>query len=305
MFTQLIRRSAAALAFALAFTSPTLFAQEKPAAPSVEQAQPEPETLAQALTAAGIKLIKSPSTVKLGSVAEFKLPEGFYAIDPGSLKKFYDFTRNSYNDRAVGVVIAPSDWMLFFDYDESGYVKDEEKNSLDSGKLMKSMTANETESNKARVDRGWDAMKIAGWASEPHYDSKTHNLKWAIKLTSSRDNFKSHWINESIRLLGRGGVMEVTLVTDTETFATDSASADTLLASHYSYVAGQRYAEFKEGDKMAEYGLAALVLGGAGAVAFKMGFFQKFWKVLVFGGIALAGAIGKLWNKITGRNPQS
>lgn len=293
MLATLLRRSTLLLAFAAS----GLFAQEKPAA--------EPETFEQALTASGIKLIKSPATVKLGSVAELKLPDGFFAIDPGSLKKFYDFTRNSYNDRAVGVVIAPGDWMLFFDYDDSGYVKDEEKNALDSGKLMKAMTANEDASNKARAERGWDAMKISGWAAEPHYDTKTHNLKWAVKLTSSRDNFQSHWINESIRLLGRGGVMEVTLVTGNDTFSADSAAAASLLATHYTYVSGQRYAEFKEGDKMAEYGLAALVLGGAGAVAFKMGFFQKFWKLLVFGGIALAGLAGKLWNKITGRNPQS
>jgi uncharacterized membrane-anchored protein len=68
-------------------------------------------------------------------------------------------------------------------------------------------------------------------------------------------------------------------------------------------VSGQKYSEFKEGDKIAKYGLAALVLGGAGAAALKFGFFQKFWKAIVFGGAALIAGIGKLWNKITGKNP--
>jgi uncharacterized membrane-anchored protein len=148
-------------------------------------------------------------------------------------------------------------------------------------------------------------MKLAGWAAEPHYDTKTNNLKWAIKLTSSSDNHPSQWINESIRLLGRGGVMEVTLVTGNDTFIADSAAADNLLSQRFGYVAGHRYAEYKEGDKVAQYGLAALVLGGAGAAALKFGFFQKFWKALVFGGAALIAGIGKLWNKITGRNPTS
>lgn len=277
-----------------------LFAQEAPA-----PADSKPASFVDALRASGIKLIASPSTVKLGDVAEMKLPEGFHAVDPGSLKKFYEFTQNSMSSQAVGVVISPSEWMLFFDYDPSGYVKDDEKNSLDAGDLMKSMTSNQEAGNKERVKRGWDEMKIAGWAAEPHYDTKTNNLKWAIKLTSSSDNHQSHWINESIRLLGRGGVMEVTLVTGNDTFAADSAAADSVLAQRFSYVAGQRYAEYKEGDKVAKYGLAALVLGGGVAAAAKFGFLQKFWKLLVVGGAALIAGIGKLWNKITGKNPSS
>lgn len=294
MITRLLGR----LGLLLALATASLHAQA-----SAEE--PKQKSFVQALKDAGIQLIESPSTVKLGDVAEIKLPPGYRAIDKGSMKDFYEFTRNAYNDRAVGVVIAPSEWMLFFDYDPSGYVKDDEKNSLDSKKLMKSMTSNQEAANEERAKRGWDEMKVVGWAAEPHYDTTTNNLKWAIKLSSSADGHKDQWINESIRLLGRGGVMEVTLVTGNDTFSADSQSADKLLAANYTYVAGQRYAEFKEGDKVAEYGLAALVLGGAGAVAFKMGFFQKFWKLIVFGAIALFGAIGKLWNKITGRNPSA
>ncbi|MDF3059719.1 MAG: uncharacterized protein K0R17_3934 [Rariglobus sp.] len=297
MLARLLGRTG--LLLALACTATGLFAQEAPAQ------QAKPESFIEALQAKGIKLIASPATVKLGDVAEMKLPDGFHAIDPGSLKKFYEFTQNSMSGQAVGVVIAPSEWMLFFDYDDSGYVKDDEKNSLDAGKLMKSMSENQEASNKERAKRGWDEMKLAGWAAEPHYDTKTNNLKWAIKLTSSSDNHQSQWINESIRLLGRGGVMEVTLVTGNDTFIADSAAADNLLSQRFGYVAGHRYAEYKEGDKVAQYGLAALVLGGAGAAALKFGFFQKFWKALVFGGAALIAGIGKLWNKITGRNPTS
>jgi uncharacterized membrane-anchored protein len=88
-------------------------------------------------------------------------------VDNGSMKKFYEFTRNSMGGRELGVVIAPTEWMLFFDYEDSGYVKDDEKNALDAGKLMKSMTTNQDASNKARAERGWDEMKVNGWAAEP------------------------------------------------------------------------------------------------------------------------------------------
>ena len=43
-----------------------------------------------------------------------------------------------------------------------------------------------------------------------------------------------------------------------------------------------------EGDKVAKYGLTALVAGGAGAAAMKLGLFGKLWKVIV-GIFAAAG----------------
>ncbi|MCC5022797.1 MAG: DUF2167 domain-containing protein [Candidatus Synoicihabitans palmerolidicus] len=113
----------------------------------------------------------------------------------------------------------------------------------------------------------------------------------------------------SIRLLGRSGVMNVTLVGDAASFTAAEAAADSLLTSNFRYVAGERYAEFKEGDKIAEYDLAALVLGGAGALALKPGLlanlgllFGKFLKFIAVGVVAFFGFFKKLWNKITGKN---
>jgi uncharacterized membrane-anchored protein len=262
-----------------------------------------PKSFAESLGRAGIKVIAGPATYALGDVAEIKLPAGYHAVEAASLKDYYKLTQNLYSGNERGVVIGPTDWVLVFDYNASGYVKDDEKNTLDADKLMASMIESQKEGNKERVKQGWDEMKFAGWANKPRYDTKTNNLTWAINLTSSSDGYKSVFLNESIRLLGRGGVMNVTLVTDPAQYPNDSAIVSNLLSQNFNYVEGQRYAEFKKGDKVAEYGLAALVLGGAGAAAFKLGFFEKFWKLLVVGGAAAAGAIKKLWNKITGKNP--
>jgi uncharacterized membrane-anchored protein len=51
----------------------------------------------------------------------------------------------------------------------------------------------------------------------------------------------------------------------------------------YTYSPSERYAAFKPGDRVAEYGLAALVTGGAAAVATKTG----LWKMI---GVSLAAA---------------
>jgi uncharacterized membrane-anchored protein len=197
--------------------------------------------------------------------------------------------------------------MLFFDFDPVGYVKDDDKDQLDPQKLMSAMTEGEEESNAARQERGWEAIKVAGWATQPHYDEKTNHLKWAINLTSSADNHQEVWINESIRLLGRSGVMKATLVADAPLFKQAEAEAEALLAGSFDYVSGEKYTEFKPGDRIAEYGLAALVVGGAGAMAAKAGLFAKLasflgkaWKLVVFAVVGLGVAISKLWNRITG-----
>lgn len=266
-----------------------------------QQAEEAPKNFKEALSRAGIKFVVGPATYPLGEVAEIKLPGGYHAVERASLKDYYEVTQNLYSENKLGVVIGPSDWVLAFSYDDSGYVKDDDKDKLDADALMKSLIEGQNESNKVRAKQGWDEMKMAGWANPPRYDGQTHNLTWALRITSSADGHKEEFLNESIRLLGRGGVMNATLVTDPASYAADHATVATMLTRNFSYVAGQRYAEFKQGDKVAQYGLAALVLGGAGAAAFKLGFLQKFWKVLVIGGIALAGAIRKFWARLMGR----
>lgn len=291
------------------FAALAAWAQEKTETPPALEA---PKSFVDAIQQAGVKLVAGPATVQLGQVAEMKLAEGFHYVGQDQLELFYNLTRNSRSGNEVGVLLSPNDWMLFFAYDDIGYVKDGEKDELKADKLMEAMTAGQDAANQARQERGWDAMKIAGWATQPHYDEKTNNLKWAINLTSSRDNFQEIWINESIRLLGRGGVMSATLVTDPAQFKAHELEVDRLLAANFTYIAGEKYAEFKSGDKIAEYGLAALVLGGAGAVAIKTGllaglmsFLGKMWKAVVFAVVALGAGIARMWNRITGAKDNS
>lgn len=285
-----------------------VFAEDRPAAPAT--AEDPPKTREEAYERAGVKLVKGPTTAPLGKRAEIKLPEGYLFVGETSLDRFFELTENARGGNEVGVVIAPSGWTMFFEYDDIGHVKDDDKDELKADKLMGSMTENQEAANESRKSRGWDEMKVLGWATPPHYDQRTNHLKWAINLSSSSDGFKEVWINESIRLLGRGGVMNVTLVSDTATFKAAEAEAEQLLAQNFSYVAGEKYAEFKAGDKVAQYGLAALVLGGGAAAAAKMGllaklgvFFGKAWKLVVAAVVALGIAIKKIINKITGSQP--
>ncbi len=277
--------------FCLAVLTPILRAEPTPTPASAEATPDVP----------GVNLQRGPLLAKLGNVAEINIPEGFVFIGPDSLDRFFELTRNFRGGTELGVVIAPDNWMLVFDYDEIGYVKDDEKNALDADALLKARQESLQASNEERRRRQWPELQYQGWAAKPYYDPQTNNLKWALKISSGEDNHKSIGINESIRLLGRAGVMNVTLACDAEGFETIEAKADSLLRG-FTYVEGQRYAEFKEGDKIAEYGLAALVLGGAGAVAAKTGLLSKFWKLIVVTLAAVGGLIAKGWRKLLGKD---
>ena len=104
-------------------------------------------------------------------------------------------------------------------------------------------------------------------------------------------------MNYTIRLLGRRGVMHVILVSDPQSLDRDIADFKASLAG-YSFVSGERYSEFRSGDHVAEYGLAALVLGGAAAVATKTGFGKAIGKFLIFGIIALGAAVAAFFRKL-------
>src|SRR2546426_18264 len=128
----------------------------------------------------------------------------------------------------------------------------------------------------------------------------TQNLTWVIP---AHDNEGGRTVNHSVRLLGRGGVMHADLVTTPEQLAALVPTFNTMIGG-YTYSAGYKYAEWRSGDKVAAYGLTALVAGGAGVALVKSGLLVKFWKLIVIGFAALVGALKRLWSRITGKRSE-
>lgn len=227
-----------------------------------------------------IKWQEGPSTGILGLIADLGVPQYCKFADAAGSKTFLQATGNIPSGRELGVLLCDprrdsSYWFVVFDFDESGYVKDDEKATLDAAKILKTLQEGQDAGNKERRRRGLDELEIAGWERPPYYDTVTNNLTWSVKVRSKTDNEES--INHSVRLLGRRGVMNVDLVASQEDMATAVPSFDSVL-TEFSYFTGHGYAEWKPGDKVAEYGLTALVAGGAGLAAAKLGLFGKMWK---------------------------
>ena len=98
--------------------------------------------------------------------------------------------------------------------------------------------------------------------------------------------------------LGRKGYINLTLVTDSKDIAKYKPVAQQLLAD-IEFNQGERYADYNAAtDKVAEYGLAALVGGVAakklGLLAVIGAFLAKAGKFLIIGAVAVGGAI-KSW----------
>ena len=241
----------------------------------------------------GVKWQKGASTGELGDIAQVKVPDGYVFADGKDTRTIMEANQNPSTGREMGFVApAGENWFAVFEFDDVGFVKDDEKDSLDANALLESIKEGTEAGNKERVRRGWATMTILGWEQPPHYNEVTHNLEWAVKAVSEGQSI----VNHNTRLLGRGGVMEVTLVTEPSELAATLPKFKTMLQG-FEFKQGHRYAEFRAGDKTAAYGLTGLIVGGTTAALVKTGAFKWLWKVLVGAGLAVSAFIKKLFSR--------
>ena len=240
-----------------------------------------------------IKWQEGPSTSDLGKVAEVRVPAGYMFAGANEMKTIMESGQNIASGDEVGFLTEPSSNLeMYFDFIEAGYVKDDEKGSLDADAMLKSMKAGNDKANEERRKRGWGELKMIGWEVPPRYNETSHNLEWAIRL----QNKEGELINFNTRLLGRNGYMKVTLVTAPQTFQETIPKFRTIV-SDISYKSGHRYAEYRTGDKVAKYGLSALVVGGAAAAATKAGVFKGLWKLIVAAGAGVLVVAKRFFGK--------
>lgn len=244
---------------------------------------------------------KGPGTATMKDVAEIEVPPGFVFTDGKATQTLLEAMGNLTSGSEIGF-LAPTSlvWFVVFRFSEDGYVKDDEKDSLDAEAMLTAIKQGTAYGNQERRRLGLPEMQVVGWEQKPVYNPETHNLEWAVRGESEGEQV----VNFNTRLLGRRGVMEVKLVVEPALLASTLPEFSQLIAG-YAYQPGQRYAEYRQGDKLAKYGLAALVTGGAVAVAAKTGLlawvallFKKAGKLLV---VAVLGVVALFKRLIFGR----
>ena len=241
----------------------------------------------------GVNWKKGPSLGDLGADAQVKVPEGYVFAGATDTRTIMEANHNPVTGREMGFVApAGEEWFAVFEFSDVGYVKDDEKDSLDANALLDSIRTGTEAGNKERVKRGWPIMTILGWQTPPRYNEMTHNLEWAIRAQSEG----APVVNHNTRILGRGGVMEVTLVTDPSTLSETLPKFKTMLEG-FEFKQGHRYAEFRAGDRTAAYGLTGLIVGGGTAALVKTGAFKWIWKALVAAAVGVAALLKKIFSR--------
>lgn len=194
-------------------------------------------------------------------------------------------------------------WAVILSFAEDGYVKDDDAAKINYTDMLKKMKEDVSEGNKVRTKEGYAPIELVGWASPPRYDAANHKLYWAKELKFG--NEADHTLNYNIRMLGRRGVLVLNAVAPISQLKQVEGATPALLAM-VDFQEGHRYTDFKnDTDKVATYGLAALVAGG---VAAKAGFFKLLWvgilafkKIILLALIALGSSFKKGWDWIRGR----
>jgi uncharacterized membrane-anchored protein len=168
-------------------------------------------------------------------------------------------------------------WAVVITYENEGYVKDDDANKIDYPKLLKQMEKDTSSGNAERKEKGFPAIQLVGWAEPPRYDRPTHKLYWAkdLKFEGETDNT----LNYNIRVLGRRGVLNLNAVANMGQLEEIRKSTPPILDA-VEFNPGNRYADFNpaSGDKVATYGIAALIAGG---IAAKVGLFKGIWVGLI------------------------
>jgi uncharacterized membrane-anchored protein len=238
-------------------------------------------------------------------VATLHLGGNYRYLDPANAEKVLVAWGNPPGQETQGAIV-PNDvdpfteqgWAVFLTYVDDGHVDDSEAAEIDYDDLLKDMQEGTEAANPERKKAGYPEIHLVGWAEAPRYDASAKKLYWAQHLRGDSGNSS---LNYDVRVLGREGVLSMNAVAGMDQLEAVRQDMRPLIEIA-EFNEGYRYAEFNpKTDRMAEYGLGALIAGG---VAAKLGLFGKlfallvaFKKFIIIGLIAAGGLIAKMFGK--------
>jgi uncharacterized membrane-anchored protein len=285
------------------FAFTPLLAQEEPAKLTPEQAK-----AAAIWDAAQAAMLRGPATVPLRDQATLAIPDGFGFVPLKEASAVMRLMGNQTDERFIGLVFPLSDETHYFVslvYEDSGYIKDDEAKEWDADELLQSLKDGTEAGNEEREQMGIDPIKVTRWIEPPAYDGTSHRLVWSAEAVLKNGDDPDPTINYNTYVLGREGYISANLITSSSTVDADRQQAGPLLQA-VTFNEKKRYTDFdSSSDKVAAYGLTALVGGLAakklGLLAVMTGFALKFAKIIAVSAVALLLGVRKFF----GRKPDN
>lgn len=243
-----------------------------------------------------------------GAHAKLALSPEFRFLDASDAQRVLSDLWGNPPDTAVLGMLVPTaaplsdpdkSWAVVITYKDDGHVSDADAAKIDYDQMLKEMQESTREENPERKKQGYAELQLVGWAAKPHYDAATNKIYWAKELAFGDQH--EHTLNYDIRALGRGGYLSLNAVAGMKQLPMVESEMQKVLAMT-EFDAGQRYGDFNAStDKVAAYGLGALVVG---AIAAKAGLFAKLIallivakKFIIIGVLALLAGLRKLFGR--------
>ena len=258
------------------------------------------QAVRSAAEAARKVLVRGPASVSLRDQAKLALPEHFGFIPRPQAADYMRALGNRIDDDFIGLIVPlgeDGEWLVTLEYIASGYIKDDDAQHWDADKLLQSLKDGTEAANVDRLAQGIPELVVTRWVEVPKYEGSSHQLVWAAEARNKGREDHDPTINYNTYVLGREGYVSLNLITSAANVAHDKGAAHALLAAT-AFDNGKRYGDFNSStDKVAAYGLAALIAGVAakklGLLALLAAMVVKFAKVIVLAVAAAIAVIGK------------
>ncbi len=103
---------------------------------------------------------RGPCSVAIGSIASMKIPQGFRALNAENTQKLMELFQNPVTGKELALVADDKvDWFFVFEFDECGYVKDDDKGNLDAREHQGRQRARQRRACQARLGSARSASK--------------------------------------------------------------------------------------------------------------------------------------------------
>ena len=212
-----------------------------------------------------------PAKANLGDFATIDVPEGYRFTDPRGASILLQRMRNPIPRNLVGILAPDSgkSWVVL-DFSDVGYLRDLGVHSqVNAAAVMRSVRSHMDYENSRRAKQGAQAIASLEWATPPVFDATQNSLEWAVRAETHVSKFvdlqevteTNAVVNHTLRLIGKQRVIGLTSVRAEQLVGDIIPLGD--LAKNISFNPGERYADYKLGDKLSKYTLEELVAGEA------------------------------------------
>jgi uncharacterized membrane-anchored protein len=269
--------------------------------------------LKAAWEAAGKTATLGPADIKLLDQATLRLEGDQLFVPAAEANQIMRALGNGTSEARFGLVFSrrnDAQWMIDVKWVKEGYVRDGDAKEWQADALLDSLREGTEGGNTERAARGMPELDVVGWVEPPTYDAATHRLVWSLSLRERKAAADvPQTINYNTYALGRDGFFSLDLVTLADTIASDKDVVRRMLDT-LTYVPGKRYDDFNEStDKVAAYGLAALIGAVAvkklGLLALAGAFLVKIWKIAAIAAIGGIAALRRVFRRRQPPAPQS